>query len=250
MFDDITYELDDWDHGTKKLPKAIKLDLAEIDGLLPFAGVRDPGARSSISYRIWMPYRTRADEWQPRLGIFESAAEQACALECLISPDLHDLTPQPCTVPFEGENGKLRNHTFDLRTVSRTGWRTLMYVRHHASLARSRTRREIEAIREAVTQAHGDEVVVVDASTYTKVRRANLWRAHACVFQPDSEADEVVHRLIENGSETVRFGDLVRHAPVDMPRAFRACYRLIAFGILKPNWDHVICEFSRLEVAE
>jgi hypothetical protein len=43
--------------------------------------------------------------------------------------------------------------------------------------------------------------------------------------------------------------DLFAHTPVSQPRAFAACYRLVAQGALLANLDHVLWEYSRLQLA-
>ena len=92
---------DTWNTAPPKLPKASKIKLGPICGVLPFDGVRNPSSRSAVSHKIFMPYETEANNWQPKVGVAESAAEMAVALQALISPDLYDLQFQPETARFK-----------------------------------------------------------------------------------------------------------------------------------------------------
>ena len=58
------------DHDTfacspAKLAKAPMIKLDDIHGVLPFDGVRNPGSRSSTSHRVWLTYKTPANNWKP-----------------------------------------------------------------------------------------------------------------------------------------------------------------------------------------
>lgn len=112
---------DEWRYAPVTLPRASALKLGEIDNVLPFDGVRNPSARSSISHKVHLIYRTAADGYRPRVGIAESAAEAAVAHELLISGKLYDLKFQPLTVKYKNEDGQSRKYTHDLLAISEDG---------------------------------------------------------------------------------------------------------------------------------
>jgi hypothetical protein len=65
---------DTWNHALPKLPKASAIKLPPIFGVLPFDGQRNPSSRSSVAQKVFLAYRTEADNWMPRIGECESAA--------------------------------------------------------------------------------------------------------------------------------------------------------------------------------
>lgn len=159
-------EHDEWNYSPPKLKRASKIDLGAIYGLLPFDGVRNPSSRSSTAHRVFLTYKTAANDWKPKVGICESSAEAAVAFEALIAASTHDLHFQPLTVEYRDEDGRRRRHTFDLRITNRNGHRRLVFVRNEASLDKPRTQREIQAIA-AATPAHAaDDLIVVNANDY------------------------------------------------------------------------------------
>ncbi|MBJ6372718.1 hypothetical protein [Sedimentitalea arenosa] len=100
---------DTWNYSPPKLAKLPIIELGHVTGVLPFDGVRNPGSRSSTSHKVWFGYRTPANDWKHRLGICESAAEFAVALEALMLPNTYDVKFQPMTVQFELD-GKKRHY--------------------------------------------------------------------------------------------------------------------------------------------
>ena len=126
---------DIWNYSTVKLPKAPPVKIGDLHGVLPFDGVRNPGSRSATSHTVWLTYKTPANSWKPKVGICESAAEAAVALEALMSPDTNDIRFQPHTVEFQLD-GKRRRYTHDLLVVSKSGHRRLVFVRNEESLSK------------------------------------------------------------------------------------------------------------------
>ncbi|MEP3845162.1 MAG: hypothetical protein ABJM43_07470 [Paracoccaceae bacterium] len=248
MLDDII-EHDEWNHTVKKMPKAPKIKYPEIYGLLAFDGVRNPSARSSTSHRISMAYRTKANDWLPKIGMCESAAEFAVALEVLIHPDTYDLRFQSHTVKFVDEVGKNRSYTHDLLATDRKGKRRAIFVRNEKSLSKPKTRREIRAIIAATSLRIADEMIVVSASSYPRQRRENLFRMHAYVFDGDTEADDIVWGVASRLSSLWLVKDLYDHVPLPQWRILRSCYRLVARQKMVANLNHVLSENSRIEVA-
>lgn len=240
---------DEWNYSLKKLPKAPKIQLGDIYGVLPFDGMRNPGARSSVAHRVWLTYRTAANDWKPKVGICESAAEEACSYEALISGETYDVRFQPLTVVFKDEDGKWREYTHDLSVTSTNGHRRLIFVRNEWSLSKPKTWRDINAIVAATPCGSADDLVVANANRYSRQRRENLFRMHQFVFENDDEADEVVYWTARKLKTLWFMQDLFPHVSLPQHRAFRACYRLIARKKLVANLDHVICEHSRVQVA-
>lgn len=240
---------DTWNYGPQKLPRASAISLTELEGILPFDGVRNPSSRSSTSHKVFFPYRTPANNWVPKIGIAECAAEAAASFEALISPKIYDLALQPLTVPFRDEDGVKRNYTHDLLVTFQNGYRRLIFVRNEESLKKPRTQRQIRAIAAATPKKVCDDMIVVNANDYTRQRRENLMRMHHFVFHPDEEADEALLETARSVRSFFYMKDLFPHAPVSTPRAFASCYRLIARGALRANLDHVLWENSRVEMA-
>lgn len=249
MSDDQTIDHDSWNYSPAKLPKQSKIKLGPIHGVLPFTGVRNPGFRSSSSHRVWMTYRTAANNFRPKVGIAESAAEAAVAHELLMSPDLHDLRFQPLTVQFRGAGNKLRSYTHDLLATFVDGRRMLAFVRNSGSLEKPQTWREIEAIQAATPPRAADSMIIVDAGRYSRQRRENLFRLHEAIQTPDPEIDDMVLRTACNHRSLWLMRDLFPLLDVQPQVVFKSCHRLIARGALTANLDRVLAEWSRIEVA-
>lgn len=242
------YSHDTWDTSIPKLPKASKIELGPIYGVLPFDGVRNPSGRSASSHKILMTYATEANDWQPKVGIGESAAEIAVALQALISPDLYDLHFQPETVRFKDEDGVWRSYTHDFLLTLRSNHRRMVFVRNMASLLKPKTDRQIAAIIAATPKTSADDLIVVNASDFSRQRRENLFRMHMFVFNPDPEADEMVLNAAERLKSLWMMKDLFPLVPLAQPRVFAACYRLVANRKMIANLDNVFWEYSRISV--
>ena len=240
---------DSWNPSPPKLPRASPISLAAIENVIPFDGVRNPSGRSSTSHKVFLTYRTLANDWQPKQGIAESAAEAACGLEAVMSPNTWDVAFQPLTVEFRDEDGVDRRYTHDLLITLRDGHRRLVFVRNESSLKKPRTPRQIGAIVAATPKNVADDMIVVNANDYTRQRRDNLMRMHHYVFHPDPEADEALLDAARSLRSFYYMKDLYPHVPVPQPRAFAACHRLVARGALRANLDNVLWENSRLEVV-
>jgi hypothetical protein len=249
VFSHPVVEHDSWNHSPQRLPPASKIDLDGIWGVLPFDGVRNPSARSSTSHKVFLTYRTPANDWQPKVGIAESAAEAAVGLEAVMAPTTYDVSFQPCEVHFRDDDGVMRYYTHDLLITFRNGHRRLVFVRNEESLKKPRTERQIQAIVAATPKRAADDMIVVNANDYTRQRRDNLMRMHHFVFHPDGEADEAVLETARSLNSFYYMKDLFAHAPISQPRSFAACYRLVAQGALLANLDHVLWEHSRLQLA-
>ncbi|ULB09624.1 hypothetical protein ORIO_06780 [Cereibacter azotoformans] len=243
------FDHDSWNYSPPKLPKQSKLTLGPIHGVLPFDGVRNPGSRSATSHRVWFPYQTEANDWKPKVGVCESAAEHACALQFLINPDTYDLHCQPLTVLFKKEGGGEQPYTHDLLWTARNGHRRLVFVRHETSLSKPYTWRDIAAIIKATPSTAADDLIVVNANDYPRQRRENLFRMHQFVRDRDDEADEIVLSIARRLKTLWLMRDLFPHTPIAQHRVFRACYRLVARGLMRANLDHVLWEHSRVAVA-
>lgn len=247
--DEFVIDHDTWNTSPAKLPPASEITFGDIWGVLPFDGVRNPSGRSNTSHKVFLEYRTPANNWKPKVGIADSAAEAAVGLEAVISPDTFDLAFQPLTVEYGDEAGKTRSYTHDVMITLRTGLRRLVFVRNESSLKKPRTQRQIAAIAAATSKDAADEMIVVNANDYTRQRRDNLMRMHHFVFHPDPEADVALLEVARSLKSFYYMKDLFPHAPVSQPRAFAACHRLIAQGHLSANLDNVLWENSRVEVA-
>jgi hypothetical protein len=160
-----------------------------------------------------------------------------------------DVAFQPLTVGFRDEGGTARTYTHDILVTFRSGYRRLVFVRNEQSLRKPRTWRDIRAIAAATAKNAANEMIVVNANDYGRQRRDNLMRMHYFVTHPDDEADDEVRRIAKSVKSLYYMKDFFSHASLARPRAFAACYRLIAFNELSANLDHVLWENSRLEVV-
>lgn len=246
---DFVKDNDTWLYAPQKLPRMAPITLDEIRGVLAYDGVRNPSSRSNTSYKVFMPYRTPANDWVPKIGIAESAAEAAVAMQMLMSPATHDLHFQPLSVEFEDEDGAIRTYTHDLLVTFRCGHRRLVFVRNENSLEKPRTAAQIQAIIRATPKSAADDLIVVNADDYTRQRRENLLRMHLFMSRPDWEADDVVWQTARKMRILYHMKDLFPHVPVSQARAFGACHRLVAQGLLQANLDHVLWEHSHIGVA-
>lgn len=246
---DLVRDNDTWLYEPEKLPKMSTITLGEIHGVLAFDGVRNPSSRSNSSYKVLMPYRTPANDWVPKVGIAESAAEAAVALQLLMSPNTYDLHFQPHSVSYEDEDGANRTYTHDLLVTFRSGHRRMVFVRNEDSLKKPRTTRDIEAIIAATPKKVADDLIVVNANDYTRQRRENLFRMHSLMASPDWEADDDVWQAAQTMPTLYYMKDLFPRVGVSQSRAFGACYRLVAQGLLHANLDHVLWEHSHIRVA-
>lgn len=244
-------EHDSWNYSPPKLPKASKIVLPGIHGVLPFDGVRNPGSRSAVSHHVWFTYRTAANQWKPKVGITESAAEFAVGLEGLLDPETYDIRFQPYMVGYYSEEEK-RNvpYTHDFLITLRNGHRRLVFVRYRASLNKEKAWRHIDQIGAATLKKKiADDMIVCDADTYTRQRRENLFRMWKLSENPDPEADEQVLEAAQHCRTLWFMRDLFPVVCLPQSRVFKACYRLIAQKKLQADLDNVIWEYSRIWVA-
>ncbi|WP_205518845.1 hypothetical protein [Pseudotabrizicola algicola] len=249
IIDDMVFDHDSWNYAPPKLPKASALKLGDIHGVLPFDGVRNPSSRSSVSHKIFLPYRTAANEWKLKVGIAESEPEAGTALQILISPKTFDLHFQPLQVKFKGPNGENRTHTFDLMVTFRSGYRRLIYVRNGHSLSKTATQRELDAIKMALPKKVANDMIVVNGDDFSRQRCRNLALMHYFIFNPDDEADEHLLDVVRSGRSFYFMKDLFALAQMPQKRMFAACHRLVAKGYLKANLDNLLWENSRVKAA-
>lgn len=249
MSADQTIDHDSWNYSPAKMPKQSKITLGRIHGVLPYDGVRNPGFRSASSHRVWLTYRTIANDFQPKSGIAESAAEAAVAHELLLSPLLYDLQFQPLKVYLRPGDRKGPSYTHDLLATFMDGRRSLIFVRNSDSLQKPRTWRDIEAIKAATSPSAADDIKIVDAGRYSRQRRENLFRLHEAIQSPEPEVDDMVLWTARNYRSLWLMRDLFPLLDLPQKVVFKSCYRLIARGALTANLDHVVAEWSRIEVA-
>ncbi|MEP2683821.1 MAG: hypothetical protein ABJP44_19385 [Sulfitobacter sp.] len=246
---DAVKDNDTWLYAPQKLPRMSPIALDEIHGMLGFDGVRNPSSRSNTSHKFFIPYRTAANDWVPKIGITESAAEAAVALQLLMSRNVYDLQFQPLTVEFEDEDGVKRTYTHDLMATYTCGHRRFFFVRNEDSLIKPMTTLQIEAVRAATPDTAADDMMVINANDYTRQRRENLFRMYSFMANPDCEADDAVWQTARSLRSLYYMKDLFPHAGVSQRRAFGACYRLVAQGLLHANIDQVLWEHSHVGVA-
>lgn len=224
------------------------LTLGPIHGISPFSGEHNPAFRSAISHRVWFTYRTAANGFTPHWAVTESAGEAVVALEVLMRKDLYGIEFQVLTVPYEFD-GRAGTHTYDMRVTTTDGYRRLIFVRNGDSLSRPKTRREIETIA-AATPAHAaDDLIIVNTDDYPRQRRENVFRMYELLQDPDSEADNETFGVARMLGKRFRMLDVLPRTSLEQARVFRACYRLVAQGLLETNLNNVFHEHSYMKVA-
>lgn len=243
-------EHDEWNHRPHRLPNDSTIKMGEIYGVDPFDGQRDPSARSSWAQKVFFAYQTAANDWRPKLAKTESAAEAAVAIQALMAPNIYDIGFQPLTVPFEDENGKNTRYTHDLLLTFRNGYRRLIFVRYERSLRKPTTQRAIQSIVAATPRTAADDMIVVNASDYTRQRRDNLFRMFKLRATADHEAEAIVLHTMRTHRSIYMMKDLFPRAGIEEHRVFQACYRLIAAQKLVANLDNLIWEHSRIGLVE
>lgn len=246
---DQTIDHDEWNYSPKRNPRSSVIKIGKVNGVQPFGGKRNPLRQSANSHRGAMIYVVPANDFRPKLGLFESAAEMACAHELLVCPQIYDLDCQPMTVTYKSKDGASRDYTHDLLASFRNGARRLLFVRNGTSLQRYETWEDINSIKEASKKKGVNDFAVVNADLYTRQRRENLFRMHNFVFQPDHEADEIVEHTAKRLRTLWSVNDLFEPAGIAAPRTLQSVYRLVARRVLIANLDHVPCEHSRIEAV-
>lgn len=230
----------------KKKRRDSKLSFGPIPGVLPFDGMHNPSGMSTISQKFHLPYRTESDGFQIRHGMCESSAEYAVALEALISGNLLDLKFQPATVRYQDESGKMVRYTHDLLLHFKCGHRRLAFVRNGKSLAKETTLRAIHAIVAATPKSLADDMIIVNADTYTKQRKDNLRRIYTQQGLRTPDAVDTVLLTALKLSSLYNIQQLIAECDLPGRVAFPAIYYLIATGRLQINMDHVITIHSRI----
>lgn len=242
---------DTWQYALPKTRSAGTVKINDIPGVLPFSGSRNPLTTSSVSKKVAFTYRTAANNWQSKVGAAESMAEAAVAMEALVSPMVHDVEFQPVAFPYPHPAGRIGTHTIDLRITYVTGLKRFIFVRNQSSLSKPQVQAEIDAIHEAVPEEEAHEFAVVDGDAYSRPRRENLCRMHHLVhFAPDPESDAIVGQLFARIGEVWRLSDLFDQTSLPNPKVFRSVLRLLARRELEADRDAVICEHSRVWVAQ
>ena len=234
-------------YSPPKTRSAGKITVGPIHDVLPYTGVRNPITTSSVAHKVMLTYRTAANNWQDKVGAAESGAEAAVAREALISPNTYDVEFQPFSFPYEFPSGIVRHHTMDLRVTLRSGIRRSIFVRNATSLRKPSVHAEIEAIFAAIPRRESDQLMIVDADSYSRPRRGNLRRMHRLIaFQSDPLSDQIVEEAINRTRTLWHMSDLKRVVDLSGARIFQSCLRLIAVGKLGANMDAVISQHSRI----
>lgn len=164
-------------------------------------------------------------------------------------PDRYDLHFQPLTVNSTDEAGKERPYTHDILSTFWSGHRRLVFVRIEESVTKPRIVRDIQAIIAATSKNAADDLIVVNANDYTRQRRENLFRMHHWTSVKDDEADTIVWEAARKVRAIYFMKDLFPRVPISQKRAFQACYRLVARGLIHANLDHVLWEYSQIRIA-
>lgn len=196
----LPYDYDPTPVRTKKQPA---LKLGPIHGVLPFKGAREPLTRSFVAQRVSRTMATPATQWQKQLYHFDSAAEEAAALEMALSPEFHGLEVQLSGLPYDHPDRQTLKkdkpeHYFDLRVTFRDGYRRVVYVKSGKGLQRASTQREIDAIHAALTPDIADDMIVVNGDHFTRAYRDNLHRIYHLLQEPDDAADAHVEQVARN----------------------------------------------------
>lgn len=94
-----------------------------------------------------------------QIVVFDSRGEMNLELVLLACPEVVDVEDQPEPVRYRDENGRWREHTFDVRATMRDGWRTAYAFKAAARAAAFAP--ELAVIARHVPKSFADEVVLV-----------------------------------------------------------------------------------------
>jgi len=192
-----------------------------------------------------MSIATPATDHRLKIYHFDGEREMAVALEALLSPELHGLEVQLAPITYQGKDGKLRSHSFDLRITFRDGFKRAVFVRNGSSLARSEVQDEINAIFAATSQSFADDKIVINGDHYTRAYRDNLRRLWHLSKYPDPETDTHVEQCALNTSYW-HMRDLIEQSGLEAGDAFQSIMRLIGKGVLNANLHTVLCPYTRV----
>lgn len=234
--------------GRKPTGKQPAIQVPEIFGVLPYSGHRNPLTRSTVARRVSATFATRATNGIPKVYHFEALTEWAATLDVLLDPTVYGIEVQlpPIPYPWPGRK-KPREHHFDMRVTFEDGFRRAVFVRNGRSLAKPKTKAEIDAIFDAIPTSFSDDAIVVNGDDYTRQYRDNLFRAYDASQRTDPEADE----MVKEAAHTTNYWflkDLIQNSSLPSPRAFDAALRLIGQGLLAADWYSVINIHSRVQL--
>lgn len=231
----------------KKLPP---LKVPAPDGVLPYAGARNPMTRSNSAHRIADTFATPATGDVPQIYFFESEGEYAVSLEAILAPDLYGLEVQLPAFRYPWKHNKkgYRDHFFDLRLTFKDGFRRAVYIKNARALQFSRVQEEIEAIFSSMPEDFADDAIVVNTDDYSRAYRDNLRRMRYVrqLHAPDHDL------LVEQMARSCNYWfleQLVRQVPLPPAKAWQAALRLISRGVLDANRDAVINLHSHVWLA-
>lgn len=235
----------DWDTSLGEQEKQPALQVGPVHAVLPYDGYRNPLTRSSTTHRISMTIGTPATQGQRKVFHFDGEREMAVALEALLSPELLHLEVQLPPVKFRGLNGKLREHSFDLRITFRDKFRRAVFVRNGTSLKKQRTQDEIAAIFAATPKSFADDTIVVNGDDYTQGYRDNLLRIWSATEAKNPSLDAYILERARNTSFWL-MRDLISQCDLLEGDATEGILRLIGQGYLGANRHACICKHSRI----
>jgi hypothetical protein len=157
---------------------------------------------------------------------FESHLERNVALAFLARHDTAQVVEQTPRVVYRDDDGKYREHVFDLLVTKTDRTKVAVFVKPSA-LYRPEHRRMLKLIAEQMSPQVAHEVLPV---TEKKLRRADLYNAEfiqEVSRDPDPDDDAVIAGLISDLTGPVKIDDLVEASGLD-GYGFRAIVRAIA----------------------
>jgi hypothetical protein len=150
-----------------------RLEIGHIDGVIPYAGVRNPLTRSNTSYKSGMLLRTKANGYQPAVMLNDSEAEEATKIEAILLPNVRAVTCQPLTIRLPGGKGKALSHTFDIGIELDCGRVKLVYVKSQISLNSRVSNSQIQEIVRYTPKDAASELVLLSNMSCSRVYHDN-----------------------------------------------------------------------------
>ncbi len=217
-----------------------RLEIGPIDGVIPYAGVRNPLTRSNTSYKSGMLLRTKANGYRPAVVLNDSEAEEATKIEAILLPNVRAVTCQPLTIRLPGGKGKALSHTYDIGIELDCGRKKLVYVKSQISLSSRVSNSRIEEIVRHTPKDAADEIVVISDMSFSRVYRDNNRRILMCHQMPNPDADEGVVELVNHCPRAVRVEDIVNRSGLPQYVAWQAIMRMVGAGRIRAERDFVI----------
>lgn len=208
---------------------------------------RFPAPRSRASSRGVMTVQLPADA-HPRHIWFESILEKRAIYLLAARPDTWDLREQPPAIGWTDEQGRSRQHVFDLLLTQRSGRRIAIAVKPARLAERRAFRDELMRIRAATPLSFAQDVVLVTDRSFTRAQALDAERLMEFRRTPDPDADAAIAALLRDLDTPATIAFLVARSGLE-GRGFRAAFRAIFAGLARVVSEGPITPSSQIRAV-